>query len=300
MPRRLRQNFAAGPFANSSQGRVDRGLLLFYDFSEGEGEIVHDHAGWGPPVHLRIHDPGHVRWLNPNGLALRGDTILASPEPPIKLSSGRFSAGNELSVETWVVPADLSQSGPARIVSYSKDRNHRNFTLGQQEREIAFRLRTPVSGSNGTHPELRTADQPLGPAIQHLVVTFRDGIETLYVEGTEHGRILLQDKFALVDVVVSLLGQEFRWPLWSLFIFPLGTLSYLLHAGRRRSKQVIWASLVTASAGMAFIAGGRVIVLKAADPFFVVIGAGSLLISILIADLFASQQMNESAISGGT
>jgi glycopeptide antibiotics resistance protein len=290
----VRTNFTAGPAGGSSAKRISHGLLLLYDFSEGAGEIVHDRTTYAMPVDLRIQDPANVRWIAPNGLMFQRDTIIASLEPPAKLSAKRVSSHNELSLEAWIAPADLSQGGPARIVSYSKDLTHRNFTLGQQQGDIAFRLRTPVSGPNGTQPELLTAGKPLqGGAVQHLVMTFSDGIETLYVDAIERGKSVMDTKVALIDVVMSLLGQEFTLPLWSAFIFPVGILTYLVHTGWQRSGQAAWVPVVTASASMGLIGGVRVVALKSAEPsFFMIIATSSVLISILIAPLFLSTDQN--------
>jgi hypothetical protein len=49
----------------------------------------------------------------------------------------------------WCRPARLRQTGPARIITYSADPYSRNFTLGQEGRRLAFRVRTWASGPNG-------------------------------------------------------------------------------------------------------------------------------------------------------
>jgi VanZ family protein len=283
-------NFTAGPYIHSVQKRVDNGLILFYDFSETAGDIVHDRAASGPYAHLRVQDPAGVQWLTPNGLSLRDRTVIASSAAPIKLSAARFSPVSELSVEGWISPAGLWQDGPARIISYSRDANQRNFTLGQDRREVVFRLRTPTSGLNGMNPELHTTDQPLRPGIQHLVVTYRQGIETLYVNGAEETRAMLLVKVAFIDAVVDLVGKQFKWPLWSLFVFPLGILSYLFSSRWRWSPaRIRWISLVAAVATLGFILGLRVVILKTSvEPMQLPIGAGTLLISILSAPRFTN------------
>jgi glycopeptide antibiotics resistance protein len=50
---------------------------------------------------------------------------------------------------------DLSQAGPARIVSNSIDARHRNLTVGQDRRDLVFRVRTPHTGDNALNPEFR-------------------------------------------------------------------------------------------------------------------------------------------------
>jgi VanZ family protein len=51
---------------------------------------------------------------------------------------------------------DITQNGPARIVTYSKSPTQRNFTLGQEGAGLVLRVRTRDSGLNGSSPQLRT------------------------------------------------------------------------------------------------------------------------------------------------
>lgn len=282
-------NFTAGPSVRMVHNRVDEGLVLFYDFSERAGDVVHDRVGSGVPVHLHIQNPARVQWLVPSGLLVHGATIITSSEPPMKLANERFSPRSELSVEAWVAPADLAQGGPARIVSYSYNPYLRNFTLAQQERDLVFRLRTPVSGANGTNPELRTLNQPLGPGVHHLAATYRNKIETFYLNGIEQGRVLLQVKKTPIQVIDDLMGQPFKWLVRSVCIFPLGILVYLYHSRPRVSGSVLWASLATALAGLTLIEGLRVLMQDAnAELLFVLVATGTTFISILIAHHFTT------------
>lgn len=82
------------------------------------------------------------------------------------------------------------------------------FTLGQAGRNIVVRLRTPLSGSNGTWPELRTTDNPLTTDVQHLVVTYGNGIETLYMNGEEHQITALDRTISLYDELDRLVIAE--------------------------------------------------------------------------------------------
>ena len=281
-PGEVWRNFSAGPLAESREKRTDNGLLVYYDFSEKAGAIVHDRAGSGFPVDLRIGDPSRVEWITPNGLMLSAGTVVSSSEPPQKLVQERFSPRNELSVEAWVAPADLAQTGPARIVSYSLDADTRNFTLGQQNREVVFRLRTPVSGPNGTTPALETDDSPLDLDTQHLVATYRDGIETLYVNGATHGTALLQGHESLSDRIVHSVGEPFKWPLYSAMIFPLGFLSGLYY-GARFIGRVRLMSFGTAFIGVLLILALRMVAFETPfDPIFVMVGVSTLLASVLL------------------
>ncbi len=89
---------------------------------------------------------------------------------------------NELTVEAALTPANVTQGGPARIVTFSNDPGSRNFTLGQERGKLIFRLRTPRTGTNGTNPQ--TTFGRLRPGrMTHVVVTYRPGLLRAYQDG---------------------------------------------------------------------------------------------------------------------
>ena len=53
----------------------------------------------------------------------------------------RMVKGRGLTVEMWLQTEDLNQSGPARILSYSRNTDLRNFTVGQSRDKLVVRLR---------------------------------------------------------------------------------------------------------------------------------------------------------------
>ena len=65
----------------------------------------------------------------------------------------RLSDSNAFSLRIRCASNDLSQDGPARIVSNSIDAGHRNLTLGQGRSNLVFRVRTPQTGDNALNPE---------------------------------------------------------------------------------------------------------------------------------------------------
>ena len=90
---------------------------------------------------------------------------------------------NQLTLLVSMRTSNLEQTGPARIITYSQDRTHRNFTLGQIRNSLSFRLRTPESGTNGNDPSLIS-----GPVLSlnhtFFVAEVYDGrVSKLYVDG---------------------------------------------------------------------------------------------------------------------
>ncbi len=89
---------------------------------------------------------------------------------------------NELTIEAVLTPANVTQGGPARVVSFSLDPYKRNFTLGQQGDRLVLRLRTPQTGPNGMKPEVTLCRVRAGEQI-HVVVSYRPGRLTCSLNG---------------------------------------------------------------------------------------------------------------------
>lgn len=282
----IRTHFSLGPLSHSQQGRAQQGLVLYYDFSEQGGDIIHDRAVKGTATDLFIHDPSRTEWVAPNGLTITGDTVIASRPATEQLVGGGSLADKELSVEAWVTPDNLAQTGPGRIVSFSKHTDARNFTLGQQHREVVFRLRTPISGLNGTRPALVTSDAPLTQATQHLVATYREGMERLYVDGIERARVFLENRDSLRRIVAGYTGESFEWSLYSVMVFPLGLLIGLYYQLKNVSSPRL-AALCSAVLVFLMVDVLYMLTMPAAiSPFLLMVGAGTVLLSVFWAPFF--------------
>ena len=73
--------------------------------------------------------------------------------------SARLTAVGESPVESYVV-------------SLSRDPDHCNFVLAQAGAHLVFRLRTPLTGDNGRHPQLVVPDVFLEQKSRQLLVTY--------------------------------------------------------------------------------------------------------------------------------
>ncbi|MCP4541931.1 MAG: tandem-95 repeat protein, partial [Chloroflexi bacterium] len=170
--------------------RVTENLQVLYTFQEGQGEVVHDVSEAGTPLDLEIGDAGAVRWLPDGGLAVEAPTIIASDDAATKVIDAS-RATDELTVEAWVKPANVTQDGPARLVTLSKNSRYRNFTLGQglwgnRPSDIYnMRLRTTATSKNGV-PSVSTPAGSLMTELSHVVYTRgADGTVRIYVDGVQ-------------------------------------------------------------------------------------------------------------------
>lgn len=171
----------------SGGGRVDTGAIAKWDFSEGEGILAGDSSGVEPRMNLTLF--GDVDWVGGNGIQIRrGGRAQASTATSKKLSD-QIKVTGEFSIEAWVAPANVTQEGPARIITYSSGTEERNFTLGQTQYRYDFLNRASTTDGNG-EPSLTTSadDEDLQATLQHVVVTFSPVAgRRIYVNGVYTG-----------------------------------------------------------------------------------------------------------------
>jgi hypothetical protein len=162
--------------------RVATGLQVRYDFDEGSGNTVTDVSGVGTPLNLTIQNTSAVTWL-PGALSVNSSTLISSAGTATKVIAAA-KASNALTLEAWVASDNLTQSGPARILTLSQNINKRNFTLGQSGSALEAQLRTTTTNANGI-----SVLSPNGAAsldLRHVVFTRNAaGAAVLYVDGVQ-------------------------------------------------------------------------------------------------------------------
>ncbi|MAT53783.1 MAG: hypothetical protein CMN32_04835 [Saprospirales bacterium] len=170
---------------DTCSARINTGLIAYYNFREGNGATIHDVTSSGSPLHLTVLNPSNISWNQDCGLSINSGTIIQTGGAASKVISALKST-NAMTVEAWVKPASQSQSGPARIVTISKNPYERNFTLGQTNTNYIVRNRTTSGGDNNGMPEA-VAGGLSSAAAQHVVYTWdaNSGTEKLYVDGIE-------------------------------------------------------------------------------------------------------------------
>jgi hypothetical protein len=126
-----------------------------------------------------------VRWLqNSTGVEFVGTGLIMTETPAVGLLD-KLKQGQGLSIEVWLATSDSSQFGPARIVSYSLNWALRNFTLGQDGKNLVIRLRTTYTDPNGTVPSLRVENVFNSTEPTHIIVTFEGEREKIFIDGQQ-------------------------------------------------------------------------------------------------------------------
>lgn len=165
----------------SSKKRVQRGVLALYDFRSIDGSIIKDRSGVKPPLNLRVSDPKAVRQTD-RALEIVRKTLIRSERKATRLSKAIKKSG-EITIEAWLRPAKIDQSGPARIVTLSRDPGARNFTLGQDGDKFEVRLRTTKTSSNGA-PAVASKRKSLKDQWTHVVYARdRGGRARIFING---------------------------------------------------------------------------------------------------------------------
>ena len=139
---------------NAGHRKTPGAPLALFDFRQGQGDKILDVSGVGKPLNLKISNTAAVDWLPSGGLRVRAPVLIASTDAAGKISAATRESG-VLAVEAWISPANIIQSGPARILTVSQDGAQRNFTLGQDGATYEMRFRTTSTSANGL-PALST------------------------------------------------------------------------------------------------------------------------------------------------
>jgi hypothetical protein len=141
-------------YAKAGRQESPAGPVVLYDFDKPQGDIVQDVSQTGEALNLKIKDVSAVQWLDGGGLRIAKPTLISSSGPAAKLVEA-VQRSKAVTIEAWIKPANLTQAGPARIVTVSKDAGGRNLTLGQKAGAYEVRFRTTRTSPNG-EPALST------------------------------------------------------------------------------------------------------------------------------------------------
>lgn len=178
------------------------GLLFLWG---GDNKIVDDA---GKTVRIcEIEPRGDAKIGSAGEMQIEKGAFLAKDINDLLLEACK--SASQLTIEAVITTSSLKQAGPARIITFSRDITHRNFTLGQEGDNLILRLRTPGTDSNGTpHANLTklSVDTPI-----HVVVTYFSGNLHCYVNGElALSSANFQGDFSKWETGHLLFGEEYR------------------------------------------------------------------------------------------
>ena len=165
----------------------DLEMLAGYDFRQRWADVVVPEGGVASDE-LSLSVPAHCKWSEQGGVVLTEPSLLVTTGSAAALADA-IGASGAFSLEAWVRPQNLTQTGPARIMSVSASIVERNFTLGQSGADLVFRVRNQLTGTNGTVQALQAANV-MEPGWQHLVAVYDHGVSALFRDGRRVGTVL--------------------------------------------------------------------------------------------------------------
>ncbi len=154
--------------------------------------------------------------------------------PPVKLNEA-LQKTSAFTLATTFETRSLDQTGPARLISLSQDTQHRNLTLGQNNRQLIVRLRTPITGVNGDALELRSPNNLQQSRSHRVVLTYENSVLALYLDpGNPPDHIRLRPELSFFRLLLP--NQLISLPrgpkalslyppiFYAIWFLPLGTL----------------------------------------------------------------------------
>lgn len=162
---------------------------------------------------------------------------------------------NALTVVARVATGSTAQTGPSRLVSFSKNTVARNFDLGQEGPRLWFRVRTPLSGDNGMDGDLYVETSPVFVDERPItiVATYDGGVARVFSNGGLVGR---RNIAAAACAIPTTCDSDL--PLASA---AFGALASLIPLGSWRPRTLLTARSVMLACGIAaalFIGGTAV------------------------------------------
>ncbi|BDA70066.1 hypothetical protein CAL7716_042320 [Calothrix sp. PCC 7716] len=134
-------------------------------------------------------------------------------QTPPTLLNKRIRKTSELTVFTTVATSNTNQTGPARIISLSRNPLNRNFTLGQQKTNLSLRIRTSITGENGAHIELNVSSIFTDTNFHNIIITYSKATVHVYID---------QLKNSYSFNLLELIPREQKIVYYGLTFIPLG------------------------------------------------------------------------------
>jgi hypothetical protein len=189
----------------STAARLPMGLLAAYDFTGASERAVAPQGRLRAPG-LELLVPPGATWRTgaASSLLIQQGSLLSSAAPAEPLTAAMASA-NAFTIEVWCRPASLAQTGPARIVSVSEGIEMRNFTVGQEEDAITFRVRNRLNGANGVAFELNAPHTLSRDPVQVLAI-YDGGRSLVLRNGERSGTVDLREPSALIGLGTRVAG----------------------------------------------------------------------------------------------
>jgi hypothetical protein len=178
--------FAGGDPGNALMWRGVISSLAIWPAAVSRHDVAELAALDGPATRAALLARG--AWIARTPLVLDGSEVIRIDEPLTAAVLNRARDRRVFTVLMRVAATAESWTRDVPALEYSIDRRHRNFDLTLKGGQVSFRVRTPVTGPDGTRTYAETGPlvQPERPVT--VVATFDGAISRIYVDQRLEGR----------------------------------------------------------------------------------------------------------------
>jgi hypothetical protein len=277
------QRLARAPLKTLENVELRRamGAVALYRFATIDGDRIPQLITGSAAVDLLVPKSSPKTWqLEDSALDIRGSILIRSTGPAHAICKA-ILASRAFTVETEIASSDLSQDGPARIITISSDSSQRNLTLGEQKGDLVLRVRTPVNGLNGGLVQLQSRHKALSGGWHHIAASYAQGEAKLFVDGTQtqppfpYHSMLLFDGIRLIA---------------SMALLSMGTVAVVALGAQPLLMALFLGFCITALVPIIFYFTLTAMLGRDPDPIFIAITALTPIMGILSGWIVRSQK----------
>ena len=169
-------------------------LLTAYSFSDGQKLVL---------------DPQNTTSLEDStGIIVNPKHWFKTKNPASELTRN-IKNSSQFTIITKIATANLTQEGPARMISLSKNQYWRNLTIAQWRKDLSIRMRTPLTGGNGTKPEIRINNFFTDTNFHQIAISYNGTRFKIYVdEVAKPESLYLGSEAALFWSIFSIIAEK--------------------------------------------------------------------------------------------
>ena len=155
-------------------------------------------------------------------LLLNSERWLKTKYPATSLIR-KLKTTSEFSLSLIVATNQINQVGPARIIALSEGIYAHNLIVGQDGTNLIVRLRTPITGNNGTQPEFIIPNVFSDRKLHQILITFYQNKLNFYIDSANN-----QYSFEFKPATSFLAYLPWRIKLWQINLQNFNLLKYRL------------------------------------------------------------------------
>ncbi|MGD1698502.1 VanZ family protein [Dapis sp. BLCC M229] len=165
---------------------IENNLIAAYQFTPKNKNYFADRQGNSPNL---VEKKQQLNYPNQDSIQL-GKLNWLQTQKPVTMLNEEIRDSSQFTLFIKYATLSLSQTGPARIISISKDPYNRNLTLGQWNHNLSIRIRNLITKKNGTRPEFSVANFFRDTEYHNLIITYDINNLSVYLDELTNKHII--------------------------------------------------------------------------------------------------------------